>query len=71
VTLTGTHLTGTSGLVVSGTNNGVTVSNVAVVNDTTVTATFTISNTATRTTRNVHTVNGGGAISNNVPFTIQ
>jgi hypothetical protein len=69
VTLTGTHLTGTTGVIVSGTN--VNVSNVSVLNDTTVTATFTISGTATRTTRNVHTVNGGGAVSNNVSFTIQ
>ena len=71
VTLTGTHLTGTTGVVVSGTNNGVSVSNVAVVNDSTVTATFTITGTAVRTTRNVHTVNAGGATSNNVTFTIQ
>ncbi|HWI69075.1 MAG TPA: IPT/TIG domain-containing protein, partial [Nitrospiraceae bacterium] len=69
VTLTGTHLTGTTSVAVSGT--GVAVTNVTAVNDTTVTATFTITGTANTTTaRNVHTVNGGGATSNNVPFTV-
>jgi hypothetical protein len=69
VTLTGTHLTGTTGVVVSGT--GVSVSNVSVVDDSTVTATFTIAGTAGRTTRNVHTVNAGGATSGNLSFTVQ
>jgi len=68
VTLTGTHLNGTSGVVVSGA--GVSVSNVTAVNDTTLTATFTITGTANTTTRNVHTVNAGGATSNNLPFTV-
>jgi hypothetical protein len=62
-------LTGTTGVVVSGT--GVSVSNVSVVDDNTVTATFTIAGTAGRTIRNVHTVNAGGATSGNVPFTVQ
>ena len=69
VTLTGSHLTGTTGVVVSGT--GVSVSNVSVVDDSTVTATFTIAGTAGRTIRNVHTVNAGGATSGNVSFTVQ
>jgi hypothetical protein len=69
VTLTGTHLTGTTSVVVSGT--GVSVSNLNVVNDTTVTATFTIAGNAGTTTRTVHTVNAGSAISNNMPFTVQ
>jgi hypothetical protein len=62
-------LTGTTSVAVSGT--GVAVSNVTAVNDTTVTATFTISGTAGRTIRNVHTVNAGGATSTNVQFTVQ
>jgi hypothetical protein len=67
VTLTGTHLTGTTSLVVSGT--GVTVSNVQVVNDSTLTATFSVAGSAGATPRTIHTVNSGGATSNNVTFT--
>ncbi len=67
VTLSGSHLTGTTSLVVSGL--GVTVSNVHVVNDSTVTATFTIASTAGPSTRHVHTVNAGGATSKDVSFT--
>ena len=67
VTLTGTNLTGTSAVNVSGTGVGVT--NIVVVNDTTVTATFTISNTATRNARTV-TVTSPGGTSNAVTFTI-
>jgi hypothetical protein len=66
VTLTGSGLTGTTGIVVSGA--GVTVSGVTVVSDTSVTATFTIATGAGLTARNVHTTNSGGAISNNVAF---
>ena len=69
VTLTGSHLIGTASLAVSG--SGVTVSNLHVVNDSKVTATFTIAPTAGAATRNVHTVNAGGATSKDLPFTIQ
>jgi hypothetical protein len=48
---------------------GVTVGNLHVVNDSTVTATFTIAPTAGASTRYVHTVNAGGATSKDVPFT--
>jgi hypothetical protein len=68
VTLTGTRLTGTTSVAVSGA--GVTVSNLTVVNDTTITATFTITASAGTGARTVHTVNAGGANSNNVTFTI-
>jgi hypothetical protein len=49
--------------------NGVTVSNISVVSDTTVTATFTISGAATRSTRNVSVSTPGGN-SNVLTFTI-
>ena len=68
VTLTGTNLTGATGITVSGT--GVTVSNLAVVNDTTITATFTMTAGATASNRNV-TVNAPGGTSNAVTFTVQ
>jgi hypothetical protein len=42
VILTGSNLTGTTAISVSGTTNPITVSNIVVVNSTTVTATFTI-----------------------------
>jgi hypothetical protein len=67
VTLTGTGLTGTSAVNVSGTL--VTVTNINVVSDTSVTATFTISPLAARTARNV-TVTTPGGTSNSVTFTI-
>jgi hypothetical protein len=66
VTLTGSHLTGTTSLVVSG--SGVTVSNLHVVNDSKITATLTIAPSAGASTRYVHTVNAGGATSKDVPF---
>jgi hypothetical protein len=69
VTLTGTHLTGASAINVSGT--GVTVSNLAVLSDTTVTATFTISSGTTAATgaRNVTVVTPDGT-TNAVTFTV-
>jgi hypothetical protein len=67
VTLSGTNLMGTSAVDVSGT--GITVSNIAVVNSTTVTATFTISGSATVSTRTVSLTTPGGT-SNTVNFTV-
>jgi hypothetical protein len=67
VTLTGSGLTGTSAINVSGT--GVTVSAVGIVSDTTVVATFTISSTAALTARNVTVVTPNGT-SNAVTFTV-
>jgi hypothetical protein len=67
VTLTGTGFLGASAVTVSGT--GVTVSAVTVVNDTTISATFTINATALRTARNVTVVAPGGT-SNTVAFTV-
>jgi hypothetical protein len=68
VTLTGTNFTamGTK-IVVSG--SGVTVSNLTVVNDTAVTATFTIAVSAATTARNV-TVTTPGGTSNIQTFTV-
>jgi hypothetical protein len=68
VTLTGTNLTGTSAVTVSGT--GITVSAITVVNPTTVTATFTISGTATLSARTVSVTTPGGT-SGTVTFTVQ
>jgi hypothetical protein len=67
VTLTGTGLTGTQNITVSG--SGVTASAITVVNDTTVTATFTITGTAALTARNVVLGTAGGT-SNTVTFTV-
>jgi hypothetical protein len=67
VTLTGTHLTGTTAITVSGT--GVTVSGVTVVNDTTVTANFTITTGATLGARNVTATTPAGT-STAVTFTV-
>ena len=69
VTLTGTNLTGVNAITISGT--GVSASNI-VVNGagTSITATFTVSSSATRNTRTVSVTNSGGAISNGVNFTI-
>ncbi len=67
VTLTGSHLTGTTSLVVSG--SGVTVSNLHVVNDSTITATFNIAAGAGASPRGVHTVNAGGVTSKDITFT--
>jgi hypothetical protein len=68
VTLTGTNLTGTSAVTVSGT--GITVSAITVVNPTTVTATFTISGTATLSARTVSVTTPGGT-RGTVTFTVQ
>ena len=68
VTLTGTNLTGTSAVTLAPAAN-ITVSNINVVSDTTVTATFTISAGAARTARNV-TVTTPGGTSNAVTFTV-
>jgi hypothetical protein len=67
VTLTGTNLTGTTAVTVSGT--GVTVSGITVVSSTSVTATFTISGTATLSGRTVSVTTAGGT-SNTVTFTV-
>jgi hypothetical protein len=72
VTLTGTGLTGTSAVNVTrpgGGTVGVTVSNIVVVSDTTVTATFTIAGGANVSDRNV-TVTTTGGTSNAVVFHI-
>jgi len=68
VTLTGTGLTGANAVTLSPAAN-ITVSNINVLSDTTVTATFTISASAARTARNV-TVTTTGGTSNAVTFTI-
>ncbi len=68
VTLTGTFLTGTSAVAVSG--GGVTVSNIVVVNDTTVTATFGIDSGATLGQRNVSITTPGGTATLNNSFRV-
>jgi hypothetical protein len=68
VTLSGQYLTGTSVVAVSGT--GVTVSNIAVVNDTSVTATFTIARGATLGQRNVSVTTPGGTVTLNNSFRV-
>jgi len=67
VTLTGTGLTGSTGINVNG--GGITVSGFTVVNDNTITATFAISATAALTARNV-TVNTAGGLSNPETFAV-
>ena len=67
VSLFGSGLTGTTAIAVSG--GGVTVSGIAVQNDTQVNATFTISATATVSARNV-TVSAPGGTSSAVAFTV-
>jgi hypothetical protein len=67
VTLSGSGLTGAFAINITGT--GITVSNLVVVSDTTVTATFTMGNTATTGARNVRVSTPGG-ISNAVTFTV-
>jgi hypothetical protein len=67
VTLTGSGLTGTTSLNVSGA--GISVSGVTVVSDTTVTATLDIAAHATAGARNV-TVTAPGGTSNAVTFTV-
>jgi hypothetical protein len=68
VTLTGTHLLTTSAVSVSGSR--VSVSNINVVNDTTVTATFTIQPNAATTARNVTVTTLGGPVTRNAAFTV-
>ncbi len=67
VTLTGTGLSDASSINVSG--NGITVSGLTVVNDTSITATFTISATAGANARTVSVTTPGGT-SNTVTFTV-
>jgi hypothetical protein len=67
VTITGTGLIAATAVNITG--GGVTVSNIVVVDPNTVTATFTISPTATLGARNV-TVTGPGGTSNAVTFTV-
>jgi hypothetical protein len=67
VTLTGSGLTGATAIAAGG---GITVSNLAVVNDTTVTATFTIATTAGLTARNVTVTTTPGGTGNPVIFTV-
>jgi hypothetical protein len=67
VTLSGTGFTGATAITISGT--GVTVSSLSVVNDTTITATFTITATATLSARNVFVTTPNGA-TNTVTFTV-
>jgi hypothetical protein len=68
VTLTGQYLTGTSAVAVSGTN--VSVGSIAVVNDTTVTATFNIASGAALGLRNVSVTTPGGTVTLNNSFRI-
>ena len=68
VTLTGTNFTNGTTVAVSGT--GVTVSNVAFVNSTQLTATFTISNSAAPNARNVSVTTAGGTATANNAFTV-
>jgi len=68
VTLTGQFLTGTSAVAVSGTN--VSVSSIAVVNDTTVTATFNTASGAALGLRNVSVTTPGGTVTLNNSFRI-
>ena len=70
VTLTGTNLTGATGVNVAGLLNGITVSNVVVVNATTVTATFTIGAAAPQNVARNVTVATPGGTSNAVTFTV-
>ena len=74
VTLTGTNLTGATAVTVSGTGaNAIAVSNLVVVNDTTITATFTIQAGAAITGANAThavSVQAPGGTSNTVSFTV-
>jgi hypothetical protein len=67
VTLKGTGLTGSTGITVPG--GGITVGAFTVVDDNTITATFTITPAAALTARNV-TVSTAGGVSNPVTFTV-
>ena len=68
VTITGTNLTGATGVTISG--SGVTASAVSAVNDTTVTATFTITTTAATGARTVTVTGTPAGSTNTVPFTV-
>jgi hypothetical protein len=68
VTLTGTNFTAPATVTVQG--SVVTVSNVVVVNSTTITATFHVSSTASRRSRNTSVTTAAGT-SNALPFTVQ
>jgi len=68
VTITGTNLTGATGVTISGT--GVTASGVTVVNDTTVTANFVITAAAAATARTVTVTGTAAGSTNTVPFTV-
>ncbi len=67
VTITGTNLAAAT-VTVSGT--GVTVSNVVATNSTTDTATFTITQTAAETARNLTITTGGGTVTATGAFTV-
>ena len=69
VTLSGSGLQGATGINVSG--GGITVSKFTVVDDTKVTATFSISRTATRNARNVTVNTANNGTSTAVTFTVQ
>jgi hypothetical protein len=69
VTLSGTNMTGTSAVNVSGTTNPITVSNIVVVSSTTVTATFTIPPNAGTGGRTVSVTTLGGT-SNTESFNV-
>jgi len=68
VTLTGTNFTTPATVTVQG--GAVTVSNVVVVSSTTITATFQVSPTTARRSRNT-TVTTKAGVSNALPFTVQ
>ena len=68
VTLTGTKFSSPATVSVQG--SAITVSNVVVVNATTITATFRVSSSATRRSRDTTVTTGAGA-SNAVGFTVQ
>ena len=68
VTLTGTNFTSPATVAVQG--GATSVSNVVVVNSTTITATFHVSSSATRRSRNT-TVTTSAGTSNALPFTVQ
>ena len=67
VVITGTNLTGTSAMTISGT--GVTVNGLGVVSNTTVDATLTISATAAGGARNISLTDAAGT-TNTLPFTV-
>jgi len=70
VTITGTNFPAGTTLRGLG-GNGLTATNVTVVNSTTITATFNITSTATRTTRQIGVTTPASNSSNTVGFTIQ